>query len=132
MTTRLQARREGFSLVEVIIAMLILTVGILAMAALSAFVTTQIRVAQVRGERVAAMQQQIEQIRATPFFELDAVSQADAATVGAFTVWWEVDLPNAALARIALYTEGPGFAGGAWSVSVRDTFVFSISRPDSP
>lgn len=123
------ADRGGFSLIEMVVAMLVLTAGLLAMAGASGYVTTQIQVADLRTERVAAIQEVVEELRATPFGEIRDRPAEDAITVGMFRIWWDVEWPASNLAHLTLHSTGPGFVPGAgWEASVEETFRISLSR----
>ena len=121
--------REGFTLIEVLIAMVIMTVGLLAMAGLTAFITLQLRVSQMRAERMTALQQRIEWLRSTDYATLATRAKADADTAGDFIVWWNATSLGANLTELQLYTEGPGYLQDVgWSNEVQDTFIFTIAR----
>lgn len=124
---RMQNARSGFSLVEVIIAMLILSVGILAMGASTGFVMNQIQASQVRGERTAAVRQASEILRGTDWGSLETVC-ADAFVAGHYSVRCEVST-NDNLKRVRLITSGPGFDSGHFVRAHQDTFVVSLAQP---
>ncbi|MBI4408662.1 MAG: prepilin-type N-terminal cleavage/methylation domain-containing protein [Gemmatimonadetes bacterium] len=126
--------RGGFSIVEIIIAMVILSFGLLAMAAATGYIGSEIRLADVRTERIAALQHQAEILRtqgSTPqgYIDLAARAQGSAETVGRFTIWWDVQSPADNMKEVWLYSQGPAFRDGAWQTAVRDTFVVTLSRP---
>lgn len=124
------AQQPGFSLVEIIIAMLVLTMGLLAMAASTGYVATQIRAANLRGERAFAVEQVAERLRASPFETLASREQGAAETVGSFSVWWSIDSPSHHLRQITLVSQGPGYRQGiGWTPNASDTISFSILRP---
>jgi len=129
MNVELDVRQGGFSLVEMIVAMLVLTVGLLALAGASGLFTTQIHVADLRTERMAAVQSVVEELRATAFEEIDDLEQDSARTVGAFRIWWEVDRPAINLAYLTVHSSGPGFVSGqGWSNAVTESVEVSLSR----
>ena len=70
--------RDGVGLIEVIIGILILAVGILAMAASTTFVQVQLWSADMRTERSVARQQVLEELRAAPFDSVATRAEADA------------------------------------------------------
>jgi prepilin-type N-terminal cleavage/methylation domain-containing protein len=128
-----RARANGFSLVEVVVAMLILTVGLLAMAATSGYMAVQIRVADLRTERMAAVQQVIEDLRSLPFDELEPRPKASAASVGAFRVWWDLEPQGTNLVELRIHSEGPGYrAGTGWVTGVEETLSVSVARLKPP
>lgn len=121
--------RAGFSLVEVMVALVILTVGVLAMATTTGWVGLQVHAADVRTERNVAYQQVIESLRALNYDSVKDRAYSSAETIGAFKVWWEVDSLAWGLANVELYTEGPGWANGVRSTTARDTISVRIARP---
>lgn len=125
----LDADRSGFSLVEVIIAMLILSLGILAMGSATGYVITQVRVADVRTERSAAVQQAVERLHAEPFDSIDDRTEANADTLGNYRVWWDVEDQGDNLVDISVYSSGPGYRlEGGWTGERVDTFRLSLAR----
>ncbi len=129
MTTR--TARPGFSLVEVIIAMLILSVGVLAMGASTGFVMNQIQASQLRSERTAAVRQTTEILGGTAWGSLESVcTNADANTfvTGNYNVRCEVSATGN-LKRVRLITSGPSFVAGRFQPVHVDTFVVSLAQP---
>lgn len=122
---------NGFSLVEVIIAMLILTLGILAMASSTGYVFTRIRDSGRGTERVIARQQVIERLRALPYDSIKTRDESAADRIGAFKLWWAVEAPLATnMKKITVFSEGPGHVSGkGWQSAVRDTFVITAFEP---
>src|SRR5690606_31339345 len=59
--------RAGFSLVELIVAVIILAIGVLGLAGTTAFVIRQVTLADVNTERSAALQMVVENLRATSY-----------------------------------------------------------------
>ncbi|MGQ0561155.1 MAG: type IV pilus modification PilV family protein, partial [Gemmatimonadota bacterium] len=55
--------RDGFTLVELVIALVILAVGVLALAGSSGYVTSQVRIADLRSERAAARNQRLRALQ---------------------------------------------------------------------
>ena len=129
MMSRIENER-GFSIVELMIALVILTVGLLSMAATTGYVATEVRAGDLRTERAAALQQVIENLKAMPFSSLASVDEANAVTVGDFQFWWTVT-QSGLLADIEIYSKAvralPGAAGHG--AVARDTFSFSIVSP---
>lgn len=123
--------RDGFSVVEVIIAMVVLSFGVLAMAAMSSHLLMQIRVADSQTERAAAVQQVVEQLRAMPYETLQTRASGSAGTIGSFDIEWERRTTDANLTRIDVYTTGPGYRSGeGWLLERQDTFLISLARMD--
>jgi prepilin-type N-terminal cleavage/methylation domain-containing protein len=117
--------RAGFSLVELVIAVIVLTVGVLGLAGTTALVVRQITLSDVNTERQAALQTVIEGLRATSTGSISSGS----TTVGSYTVTWAVTDSSSAKSRtVRVITTGPGMDRTA-SVptlggSVADTFNF--------
>jgi prepilin-type N-terminal cleavage/methylation domain-containing protein len=120
----------GFSLVEVIVAMVILATALLAMAAGMGYMATQVNVAKLRTERSAAVQQVIEaELHGLHFAEIANRAQGDAVTVGRFQAWWTVDAPSTNLRRVTIVTRGPGFSSAQGRITqVDETFVATIAN----
>ena len=129
MMSRMEPER-GFSIVELLVALVVLTVGLLSMAATTGYVSTQVRAGDLRTERAAALQQVIENLRATPFDELDTVTEAEAVTIGDFQFWWTVRR-NGFLADVEIYSSAVRTLPAArrHGAVARDTFFFSIVKP---
>jgi Tfp pilus assembly protein PilV len=76
--------REGLSLVEVIVAMVVLTAGLLGMAAGTGWMIRAVDLAQLETARGAALQAAVEELRATPWADLDD----GQGTFGGYAVSW--------------------------------------------
>ncbi len=136
------AARGGFSMVELIFALLILTLGMLAMAAGSSYATIQIRSSALRTQRTAAVAAMIEQIRGaayTPgkFDSIPPLPKVSAKLYGQMKVWYDTGSeatasqvnPNG-LRRLTIWTEGPTYkSGGRWVTSTAEGVVFDLYRP---
>jgi len=121
--------REGFSLVELVVAMMVLTVGLLAMATSTGYVAARIRSSNWDTQRSVAREQIIERLRATPFADLG--NSAADTIVGRFTMRWRevTPAPNNNVRRILVIAAGPAYRPGAAMTVVTDTFVVDIARP---
>ncbi len=124
------ARQGGFTMVEVIIAIVILAFGLLGMAGTTALLVRQITLADVATERTAALQTTIERMKALPF---DSVATG-SGTVGIFSVQWSVTAPSNQWKTVRIITTGPGMASGSGGFpmltnNVPDTFTYRIIRP---
>lgn len=129
MTMKAQ-NREGFSLVEIIVAMLILSFGLLAMAASSAYVFGQIRSNAFDTQRNLARQQVIEQLRGTFFSNI--ATNSTGLSVGRYVVTWTVTQPTSAVKRLNVITSGPAYgrtSSKASRVTVVDTAQVEIVSP---
>ena len=120
---------EGFTIVEVIIAIVILSVGMLALAMTSIFATTTVRIADLKTERSLAVQQAVEQLRAGPFTSVTTNAFSNGTTAGAYRVWWRVTPINGNLRRVDVFTRGPGYISGqGWTNLDTDTFTVEIAN----
>ncbi len=118
--------RAGFSLVEVLIALVILAVGVLGLAGSTALVVRQVTVADMATERAAALQAVVERLRATPYASLAAGSDS----VGLFYVSWTAT-GLASSTMLEIITVGPGLRTGTGELphlasEVADTFTYRI------
>lgn len=121
------SRRAGFSLVEVIIAVVILAVGVLGLAGTTAYIVRQITLADLMTERAAARQTAIEKVNATPFAQLASGSDS----VGVFFVEWTIS-GGGRSADVTVVTTGPGLSTSdsnpypTLGPGVADTFEFTV------
>src|SRR5688572_5439297 len=118
----------GFSLVEIVAAMMILSFGLLAMAASTGYVSAQLRSTAFDSQRNFARQQVVEQLRGT-YFDQIATNTA-GLSVGRFTVSWVVTSPVSPVRRVSVITTGPAYKGSGGSrVVVSDTAMVEIVSP---
>jgi prepilin-type N-terminal cleavage/methylation domain-containing protein len=122
--------KSGFSLVEVIVAMMILSVGILAMGASTGHVMAQIQAAELRTERMGAIREAAEVLRGTAWGSLESTC---SGTSGLGTEHYKVSCsvlqPSRDLKLVQLVTVGPGFESGKFNSTVADTFAISVANP---
>lgn len=125
----MDSRRGGFSLVEIIVALLILSVGILAMGASTTYIFTQVRASQLRTERMTAVNDAAEVLRATPFPSLGTACEGQTFDSGRYLVECSV-LPSGSpsLRILELVSTGPGYRSMTMDPAVVDTFVISIAQ----
>jgi prepilin-type N-terminal cleavage/methylation domain-containing protein len=121
--------RRGFTVVEVLVAVVILAFGLLGMGGVTVVMIRQIEAADVATERSAALQTTLEHLRSLPY--QNVVTGSDS--VGAYQVSWTVSEASQ-WKMIEIVTQGPGLGSGGsgpavLSPSVADTFTFSIVRP---
>ena len=124
------ASQSGFSLVEVIMAMLLLSVGLLGMAATTTTLVHQTTVSGLKTHRVLAVQEGIEQLRASPY---DSVSSG-SISAGIFGVSWSLTAQSDLSKTVRIITVGPGlvYRDGVPPVlqaDVPDTFSYRLLRP---
>lgn len=129
MTT--DSQPNGFSLIEVIFALLILSVGILAMGASTGHVMAQIQASELRTERMGAVRQAAETLRGTAWGSLENACSNASQNFGTdhYSVSCTVQLPAGNLKEVTLVTVGPGFRNGHFVSTVADTFAISIANP---
>lgn len=121
-------QKQGFSIPELLVALVILTVGVLALAATTGYLILQVRVSELRTARATAVQQAVEELRSTPFTNLSSKAESSAETIGDFSVWWSVQNGGQNLRRVRVYTLGPGYDGQTgWTTARRDSFAISLA-----
>jgi prepilin-type N-terminal cleavage/methylation domain-containing protein len=127
----MSARRDGFSLVEVIVAMIILSVGILTMGASTGYVLNQIRAAEFRTDRMTAVHHVAERLRAVPWDDLEMECGFGPFSADDYTVACSVALAPGTinLKQIQLISTGPGFTGGRLVPAVTDTMLIALAKP---
>ena len=123
--------RDGFTIVEVLIAIVILAVGMLALATTSIFATTQVKVADLKTEQSLAVQEAVEQLRASTWPTVVSRPFTSAISAGSYQVWWNVTAVdgNPNLRRVDVFTRGPGYiSGSGWTSVDNDTFTVEIAN----
>jgi prepilin-type N-terminal cleavage/methylation domain-containing protein len=123
--------RAGFSLIEVIVAMIILSVGILAMGASTGYVLGQVRAAELRTDRMTVVHQAAERLRAVDWDALETTCAGPPFAAEGFTVSCTVSRPPSAphLKRVQLVSTGPGYRGGKLRPALPDTMTIGVARP---
>lgn len=122
-------KRDGFSLVEVVVAILVLSFGLLAMAASTGYVATQLRSTTWDTQRNLARQQVIESLRATIFANVTTNSTGRA--IGPYTVRWNVTNVSSAQRRVQIITTGPAYRQSSRKTmtTVVDTATITLASP---
>ena len=121
--------RSGFSLVELIFAVVILAVGMLGLAGTTAYLTRQATLADLQTERSAAMSAAVERVRATDYDNISSTIDS----IGQYEV--RVYVVSGANAKaLAVVTTGPGLSSNGTGMpilqpGVADTFTYSILKP---
>ena len=130
--SRDEQRRAGFSLIELVMAVIVLALGVVGLASTSLFITRQLTLAEVTTARAAATRSAMERIRATPYDLLGPGGD----TTGAMVVSWTVRATTPQTTTLGVVTSGPGLAGISagqptpmLSSSVADTLVYTVLRP---
>jgi Tfp pilus assembly protein PilV len=128
---KLKERRSelGVSIVEVVVALVVLTVGALGMAGTTLHVVREVAVGNVMSERAAATQSVVERVRALPFDSVAAGSQ----TAGSFVVTWTIPESDLRTKLVRFVSVGPGLVtrstGPALVRDAADTLAFRLYRP---
>lgn len=121
--------RAGFTLVEVIVALLILTIGVLGLAGTTGLVVRQVTASKISTERSAALQASIEQVRAIDFGALEG---SGTVSVGEFETSWSVSDEGGSKV-VQLITVGPGLQATEGNMyaprpNITDTFSYRVIR----
>ena len=130
MNTHNDVNRSGFSLVEVVFAMLLMSVGLLGMAGTTTTLVHQTNISALKTHPALAMQQGIERVLALPS---DSISSG-SDSLGVFTVSWSMDAESDWAKTVQIVTVGPGLvsregAPPAIQHSVPDTVDYRVLRP---
>lgn len=126
--TEAQAR-PGFSLVELLVALMILSVGILAMAGSTGYIMSQIRLSQIRTERMTAVREAAEIIRGTPWSGVNTLCTNSTFQLEHYTVSCSVVSSTGNLLRVQLVSSGPGYQSGRFEPNVQETMAIGIALP---
>lgn len=122
-----KVEQNGFSLVEVIVAIVVLSVGMLAMAASTGYIAAEVRSSTFNTQRSVARRQLIEELRAMPF---DNVTTTGTRTIGMYSLTWQAASVNTNLKSVLVIASGPGVRstrGGREAIV--DTAFVQIARP---
>ena len=120
---------DGFTLVELIVALVILSVGILSLATLSSNALLQVRRGQDLTNSAIAAQQIIEDISNTPFDSVAEGKYSDTITVGGTNyavVWSVVDATDSLASGGAQLKLIEIYAGGGITQSGAEQFEIAI------
>ena len=123
------APKDGFTLIEVMVSMVILVFGVLALGGTTMYVMRQVFVSDLWTERVAAVQSVVERVKAQPY---DTVANG-VDTLGAFSVEWRSWTEGARSKGVEVVSTGPGLVstanGPMIDPSVVDTLYYQVVRP---
>ena len=115
----------GFSLIEVVIALMVLTVGVLGMAGSTGQIVRQVTLADLITERSIAFQTIVERMQSLPYDSVDTGSDS----IGIFEVTWSSVANSGQSKTVTIITTGPGLgAGQANDPQAVDTFSFRVLR----
>lgn len=122
--------RGGYSLIEMMISMVIFSVGTLGFASTSVILERQVTMAAIDSDRGAAMTTAIERVRAIDFDSL----RTGSTTSGAYTLSWTVTPRGLFTKEVQVVTTGPGMAPAAAgpvvvNPLVADTFEYQVIKP---
>ena len=123
---REQRGQGGFTIVEVVIAIIVLTFGVLALAGTTALLVRQVTLGQLATERAVAFQSTVEYLRALDWNDVGDGSD----TIGPYEVEWWIDEDGANSRVMKILTVGPGISTVTGVPSLRndvhDTFTYRI------
>jgi prepilin-type N-terminal cleavage/methylation domain-containing protein len=115
--------RHGFTLIEVIAALVIFSTGVILAASLSRALTTQLSHSTLRSEVAALGRQTLDSLAMVPYEELVPGSGSDSPELSSrtFTREWTViqDGPRARRIEVEIVPPlagGPSFAGTTYAV----------------
>ena len=120
--------RGGFTMVEVIIAIVILTIGLLGLAGSTGYMVRTVTLGDLLTERTFAQQTIIDRLQSLPY--ANVVDGTD--TIGVYAVNWTAVDDGPQNKILTVVTVGPGMAPGSvgsLAPAVADTFVFRVLRP---
>lgn len=119
----------GFTLLELIVSMVVLTYGVLGVAGSTIYVLRQVTVADLGTTRVAAVRSVVERVRAQPF---DTVGSG-TDSLGLYSLEWTSTRQGSGSKLIRVISTGPGLTttgdGPRIVPAVGDTFTYLIVRP---
>ncbi|MGY8779798.1 MAG: type IV pilus modification PilV family protein [Longimicrobiales bacterium] len=116
---------RGFTLVELIVALVILSIGTLGLAGSTRHVVRQVALGRVTSERASALSSTIESLRALPYDDVAASTDS----IGDYAIEWSV-ISGTDTKTVTIVLTGPGLAGGlSMANTVADSFTYRIVRP---
>lgn len=121
---------RGFSLVELVVAVVVLAVGVLGFAGTTTYLNRQATIANLRAERARATANVLERLRTLPF---DSIGPGNES-VGHYQFEWSVDAYFSAKS-VTLIVRGPGHAPARAGrmpmiiADLTDTVRYRVPRP---
>jgi prepilin-type N-terminal cleavage/methylation domain-containing protein len=106
--------QRGFTLIEIMIAVVVLAVGVIALVGSSAVVTRMIGQGKISTQAVQAVSQRMEQLRATAFSttpNCTGLAAGSATSANGIVTTWTV-ATNGELRTIRIRVDYPTAAGG--------------------
>ena len=122
---------RGFTLVETIIALVILTIGILAVATMSSATVWQVRRGQDLTNAALVAQQILEQIEDTPFDSVLVGSYGDTITMGGIdyhVAWIVQDLSDSLASGSNEFKEITVYASGGLTQTSAEEYTTAIYK----
>ena len=124
--------RAGFSIIELVMALIVLAFGVVGLATTTLFITRQLTLAEVTTARANATRSAMERIHATPY---DAIGPG-GDSIGSMAVYWRVTNITPQVTTLGIVIVGPGLASVSGSQSspmlsssVADTLIYKVLRP---
>jgi hypothetical protein len=114
-------------MVEVIIAIIILTVGVLGLAGTTAYIVRNVTLSDVMTERSAAFQTIVDRVQSLPFDNVGSGTDS----IGVFAVTWSSALDGPQNKIVTIVTTGPGLSVNTIPSNDpqrADTFTFRVLR----
>jgi len=121
---------NGFTLVEIMVAVVVLAVGMLAMAASTGYISAEVRNSTWSSQRSMAREQVIEILRARPFDNI--TTNSTAVAIGRYNMTWTVSSVGGSnnLKQLIVIASGPAYRIGRGAKStVVDSVSVTIARP---
>lgn len=120
----------GFSLVELIVSIVILSIGVMSLAGTSTWVVRQVTLSRLITQRAVARQSAMERVMADSFATITGGSD----NFGIFDVSWLVTVDGGTFKTVQVVTVGPGRVSGtagnaALSSRLADTVFLRIASP---
>lgn len=120
----------GFSLVELVVAVVVLAVGVLGFAGTTTYLNRQATIADMRAERARATANVLERLRTLPFDSIAPGSESN----GPYQFEWLVE-PYFSAKSVTLIVRGPGHAPARAGrmpmiiADLTDTVRYRVPRP---
>ena len=124
-----QSSRGGFSLVEVVVAMVVLTYGLLGTAGTTLYIVREVTVADMATKRSMAVRSCMERARSMHF---DTVG-AGVDSIGEYELAWTSSAVDARTKLVRVIATGPGLVSSSTGLAIAaaavDTIDFRMYRP---
>ena len=121
--------RAGFSIIELVMALIVLAFGVVGLATTTLFITRQLTLAEVTTARATAARSVMERIRAT-------LIDSGGDTIGPMVISWTVTATTPQTTTLGIVTLGPGLtsisqtqSAPTLGASIADTLVYKVLRP---